>query len=125
VDRASGRDKQVNPFNPTNPVFKQKQITGETLTTDLRLYAPEINWHYATAQRVSPTDLSTKLLSFDLEKAVLQGDEENNIELQPGDIVTIFSQADIGIPQDQRARYVILEGEVTRPGVYKAEPGET
>jgi polysaccharide biosynthesis/export protein len=111
--------------NQDNPVYTRKQITGQTLATDLRKYAPEINWHYATVQRVNPTDLSTKLLSFDLEKAVLQGGEQDNLELQAGDIVTVFSQTDIGIPQDQRSRYVILEGEVMRPGVYKVEPGET
>lgn len=108
-----------------NPQFIRRQITGESLTTDLRRYAPEINWHYATVQRVNPTDLSTKLLPFDLEKAILDGTAPDNLELQAGDIITVFSQTDIGIPQDQRSRYVILEGEVMRPGVYKVDPSET
>jgi len=116
--------QQVSGGQTSTPAIR-RPISGEALTTDLRQYAPEINWHYATVQRVNPTDLSTKLLSFDLEKAILQGDPKDNLELQPGDIITVFSQMDIGIPMDLRSRYVILEGEVTRPGVYKVEPGET
>ena len=58
-------------------------------------------------------------------KAILEGDEESNLELQPGDIVTIFSQRDISVPQADRSQYVIVEGEVMRPGVYKLETNET
>jgi protein involved in polysaccharide export with SLBB domain len=97
---------------------------SETLTGDLHRTSPEINWSYAIVQRVNPVDLSTKLLSFDLGKAVLEGDEANNLELEPDDIVTIFSQSDVSVPQSLRTRYVRLEGEVLRAGVYKAEEGE-
>ncbi len=86
--------------------------------------SPEINWSYAIIQRVNPVDLSTRLLSFDLGKAVLEGDEANNLALEPDDIITIFSQSDVAVPQSQRARYVRLEGEVVRAGIYKAEEGE-
>ncbi len=97
---------------------------AETLTRDLHNASPEINWSYAVIQRVDPIDLSTSLVPFDLGKAVLENDNENNIELQPDDIVTIFSQADISVPQSKRDRYVMLEGEVARPGVYKMNVGE-
>jgi protein involved in polysaccharide export with SLBB domain len=97
---------------------------SETLSTDLHRASPEINWSYAIVQRVNPVDLSTKLLSFDLGKAVLDGDAANNLELQPDDIVTIFSQTDVAIPESLRNRYIRLEGEVLRAGVYKVEEGE-
>jgi len=97
---------------------------GETLTRDLHRASPEINWNYAIVQRVDPLNLSTKLLSFNLGKAVLDDDAANNLELRPDDIVTIFSQTDISVPQSLRARYVKLEGEVVRAGVYKIEDGE-
>ena len=58
-------------------------------------------------------------------KAILEHDEASNLELQPGDIVTIFSQRDITVPQTERSQYVIIEGEVMRPGVYKLENNET
>lgn len=92
---------------------------------DVRRYAPEINWDYAIIQRVNPQDLSSKLIWMNPRKAILEGDEESNLELQPGDIVTIFSQRDISVPQSDRSQYVIVEGEVMRPGVYKLETNET
>ena len=58
-------------------------------------------------------------------KAIIEKDEASNIELQAGDIVTIFSQRDISVPQQDRSQYVIIEGEVMRPGVYKLENNET
>ena len=92
---------------------------------EVRRYAPEINWDYAIIQRVNPQDLTSKLIWMNPRKAILEGDEESNLELQPGDIVTIFSQRDISVPQSDRSQYVIVEGEVMRPGVYKLETNET
>ena len=93
--------------------------TARSVTADLRRYAPEINWDYAIIQRVNPTDLTSKLLWMSPRKAIIERDEASNLELEPGDIVTIFSQRDIGLPEDDRSRYVVVEGEVARPGVYK------
>ncbi len=92
---------------------------------EVRRYAPEINWDYAIIQRVNPDDLTSKLIWMSPRKAILESDEASNLELQPGDIVTIFSQRDISVPQVDRSQYVIIEGEVMRPGVYKLEMGET
>lgn len=99
--------------------------TVRNVAEDLRRYAPEINWDYAIIQRVNPQDLSSKLVWMSPRKAIIQHDEKSNIELLPGDIVTIFSQRDIAIPQTERSQYVIIEGEVKRAGVYKLEPNET
>ncbi|HKU26889.1 MAG TPA: SLBB domain-containing protein [Candidatus Sulfotelmatobacter sp.] len=101
------------------------QRTAMTVTAELRRYAPEINWEYAIIQRVNPIDLSSKLLWFSPRKAILEHDETGNLELQPGDIVTIFSQLDISLPEDERSRYMVLEGEVQRPGVYKLDKNDT
>jgi protein involved in polysaccharide export with SLBB domain len=95
------------------------------IAQDVRRYAPEINWDYAIIQRVNPVDLSSKLVWMSPRKAVIEKDEASNLELQPGDIVTIFSQRDISVPQADRSQYVIVEGEVNRPGVYKLENNET
>ena len=99
--------------------------TVRSVADELRRYAPGINWDYATIQRVNPIDLTSKLLFMSPRKAILEDDEESNLELKPGDIVTIFSQRDISVPQTERSRYVIIEGEVRRPGVYELEPDET
>ena len=97
----------------------------KNVADDLRSYAPEINWDYAIIQRVNPIDLSSKLIWMSPRKVLIEHDEKSNLELQSGDIVTIFSQQDVSVPQTERSQYVIIEGEVRRPGVYKLEANET
>jgi protein involved in polysaccharide export with SLBB domain len=119
-DRSSGTQQAAQPSgNNAN------SNTVKDVAEDVRSYAPEINWDYAIIQRVSPVDLSSKLIWMSPRKAIIEHDEASNLELQAGDIVTIFSQRDISVPQADRSQYVIVEGEVTRPGVYKLETNET
>ncbi len=89
------------------------------------LSAPEVDWAYAVIQRLDRSDLSTQLLSFNLGKAVIDGDNAQNLELEPGDVVTVFSKADIRVPQAQQSKYVRLEGEFVASGTYSVAPGET
>jgi polysaccharide export outer membrane protein len=86
---------------------------------------PEIDWDYAVVERLNTNDLATSLKPFNLGRAVLEKDEKDNLELQPGDIVTIFSQADIHVPQARQTTFVRLEGEFQAAGVYSVQPGET
>ena len=65
------------------------------------------------------------MIPFNLGKAVLQGEEASNIELMPGDVVTVFSQKDVRVPVARQTRLVAVEGEVGAPGVYQLLPGET
>ena len=115
----AGQPTAATPLGTANPNIVRD------LAEDVRRYAPEINWDYAIIQRVNPEDLSSKLLWMSPRKAILERDEASNLELQPGDIVTIFSQRDISVPTIDRSQYVIVEGEVKRPGVYKLETNET
>ena len=85
----------------------------------------EVNWSYAVIERRDPKDLRTSLIPFRLDKAVLEGEASENLPLQPGDVVTIFSTADLRVPQSMQTRYVRLEGEFLSPGVYSVEPGES
>jgi protein involved in polysaccharide export with SLBB domain len=120
TDRSAGNQPSLQ-MSTTTPYPNVVRDIAE----DVRRYAPEINWDYAIIQRVNPVDLSSKLVWMSPRKAIIEKDEASNIELQPGDIVTIFSQRDISVPQGDRSQYVIIEGEVMRPGVYKLENNET
>ena len=114
-------------WNQQNAINLQMQATGSRLTgelNDVRRNAPEINWDYAVIQRISDKDLSTELLPFNLGKAVLSHDEASNLLLKPGDIVTIFSQADLRVPLEQQTKLVRLEGEFVSAGIYRAQPGQ-
>ncbi len=94
-------------------------------STDVELPAPDIDWNYAVIERLDPETLKTRLIPFDLGKLVLEHDASQNLELEPGDIVTIFSQADIRVPIAQQTKLVRLEGEFVHAGIYTARPGET
>jgi protein involved in polysaccharide export with SLBB domain len=85
----------------------------------------QIDWSYAVIERVDPSSLKPSLIPFDLGKLVLDRDASANLELQPGDTVTVFSQADIREPLGKQAKYVDLEGEFVHPGYYSVGPGET
>ena len=93
--------------------------------TDVILGAPDIDWTYAVIERQSAQDLKTSLIPFNLGKIVLDGDPSQNLELLPGDVVTIFSNADVRVPSSQQTRFVRLEGEFIASGVYSVLPGET
>jgi protein involved in polysaccharide export with SLBB domain len=98
---------------------------GQPKRNDVRLSAPEINWDYAVIERLDAETLKTSLIPFDLGRLVLDHDASQNIALEAGDTITIFSQADIRAPLDKQTKYVDLEGEFVHAGIYSTEPGET
>lgn len=92
--------------------------------TEITRPAAEINWNYAVVQRLDPNQLINRLVPFNLGKAI-DRDEPNDLVLQPGDVITIFSQADMEVPADQRTKFVRLDGEFKSAGIYQIEKGET
>jgi polysaccharide biosynthesis/export protein len=129
----------AQPIDPDNPLYadlseedlaarvgrtEAQRIKEEQLKNQVKRSGAEINWDYAVVQRLNIEDLTTHLVPFNLGKAIA-GDPSQNIDLQPGDIVTIFSQADMQIPTGSQSKFVRLEGEFKSAGVYQAESGET
>jgi protein involved in polysaccharide export with SLBB domain len=92
---------------------------------EVTLSAPEIDWDYAVIERLNAETLKTSLISFDLGRLVLNHDASQDIELQAGDAITIFSQADIRVPLDKQTKYVDLEGEFVHAGIYSVQRGES
>ncbi|MHB1936434.1 MAG: polysaccharide biosynthesis/export family protein [Acidobacteriaceae bacterium] len=109
-------------YFPPGDRFSQGQFPIEN---ELLRAAPSIDWSYAVIERTDPHTLATSLIPFSLGKAVLDKDPSQNLELAPGDVVTVFSTADIQVPQAQRVKYVSLQGEVVHAGIYSVQPGET
>jgi protein involved in polysaccharide export with SLBB domain len=101
------------------------QFQAQVPHTDVRILTPEIDWDYAVIERLNPETLKTDLLPFDLGKLVLAHDASQDLELAPGDIVSIFSQADIRVPVAEETKLVRLEGEFAHAGIYSVQPGET
>ncbi|MBB5317199.1 SLBB domain-containing protein [Tunturibacter empetritectus] len=133
----SGFPQNGSQFNtpPSNRVSAASASLGSTVANassgefrprnNVKLSEPDIDWSYAVIERQSKANLTTSLLPFNLGKAVLEEDASQNLELLPEDVVTIFSKADIRVPQAQQTRFVRLEGEFASSGVYSVLPGET
>jgi protein involved in polysaccharide export with SLBB domain len=133
----SGLQQNGSQLNtaPSNRVSAASASLGSTVANassgefrprnNVKLSEPDIDWSYAVIERQSKANLTTSLLPFNLGKAVLEGDTAQDLELLPGDVVTIFSKADIRVPQEQQTRFVRLEGEFASSGVYSVLPGET
>jgi protein involved in polysaccharide export with SLBB domain len=102
-----------------------ENTAGADRINDVRLPAPDIDWSYAVIERLDPLTFRTSLIPFDLGKLVLAHDPTQDLLLEPSDMVTIFSQADIHVPQMQQTKLVRVEGEVAHAGVYSVQPGET
>ncbi len=109
---AMGPDN-VPPLRTFNPRFNVQPAV------------PEINWEYAVIERTDRETLATRTIAFNLGKLVLSHDATQNLELIPGDVVTIFSKADFSVPRSQQRTLVRIEGEVAMAGLYTALPGET
>ena len=99
-------------------------VGGTTGTVNaVKRNAPEIDWNYAVVQRMSAEDLSTQLIPFDLGKAILGQDVASNVTLQAGDVITIFSQADLKVPEGQQTKLIRLEGRVRIVGSLPGHAG--
>ena len=106
-------------------LIRTENTLGATPPLHVRIPAPDIDWAYAVIERLNPSTLRTTLIPFDLGKLVLDHDQSQNLPLQPGDVVTIFSQGDIHVPLAQQTKFVRLEGEFNHAGIYSVKPGET
>jgi len=65
------------------------------------------------------------LIPFRLASAIDDHRSKENQVLRQGDIVTIFSRADLELPMEKHAAFVRVGGEVNAPGVYRVNPGQT
>jgi protein involved in polysaccharide export with SLBB domain len=97
----------------------------DTIASHIGGLVDEINWDYAVVERINRSDLSTQLIPFNLGKVFSNPNGPDNIQLQPGDTVTIFSQKDVAVPMAKRQVFVRIEGEVNVPGVYEMTASDT
>lgn len=104
---------------------KSDKVDAADVERGVRNLLDEVNWDYAVIERLDRATLTTRLIPFNLARAVIDGDAQHNLALQPGDIVTILSKKDLRVPQDRQTRLVRVEGEVAAPGIYQVEAGET
>lgn len=120
----SSINRQNNALNVDDDVaVPDKKAVG--IASRIGGSVDEINWDYAVVERLNRADLSVILIPFNLGHVFSDPTGKDNVLLQPGDTVTIFSQNDVAVPMDRRRVFVRIEGEVNVPGVYQMTAGET
>lgn len=118
IQKRSGRMTTYENDRGTN-------VEAESIAKSIGGLIDQVNWDYAVVERVNRTDLSIKLIPFNLGNVFANPNGPDNVQLQAGDTVTIFSQEDVAVPMDKRQIFVRVEGEVNVPGVYQMTAGDT
>jgi protein involved in polysaccharide export with SLBB domain len=126
-DLIPNREALITPdyYRRKNLLVLSDKTDAADVEFGVRKLLDEVNWEYAVIERLDRATLTTRLIPFNLGRAVKEGDDQHNLVLQPGDIVTILSKNDLRVPQDRQTRLVRVEGEVAAPGIYQVEAGET
>jgi len=100
-------------------------LKGQKLSEQIGTIFEDINFEYAVIERIDRKSATLQLLPFNLGAALDDPVSKENLNLLPGDIVSVFSADDVRLPVSKRRILVRVEGEVTRPGIYTALPGES
>jgi protein involved in polysaccharide export with SLBB domain len=119
---------QSGILHTNQPGNQRNNPTGNLRTPiidTVGMTSAEINWEYALIERLDERDLSTRLIPFNLAGAIGNVTSPDNQYLKAGDVVTIFSRADLELPMDKHALFVRVSGEVNAPGVYRVNSGGT
>jgi protein involved in polysaccharide export with SLBB domain len=120
-----GSTKRQNNVVTTGNVERDTTEEAPNIASQIGGLIDEINWDYAVVERVNRADLSVHLVPFNLGNVFSNPNGPDNVRLQPGDTVTIFSQQDVEVPMDKRRVFVRIEGEVRVPGIYQMTAGDT
>jgi len=96
-------------------------IAEDNLADRIGKLNEEINLDYAVIERFSRDTLQVTLLPFHLGRVLATPKGADDLALQPGDVITVFTYKDIQVPISRRQIFVRIEGEVNSPGVYQLE----
>ena len=99
-------------------------ISEEGLPERVGQLFEQVNLDYAVVERFSRETLQYTLLPFNLGKVLATPKSQDDLFLEAGDVITVFSNKDIQIPTSRYKSFVRIEGEVNKPGVYPVESGD-
>jgi len=125
MDHRSGQPMDAPAGWNRNPLDGKAVGSRTSMIDFVGRNSAEINWEYAVIERLDDQDLSTQLIPFRLASAISDRASTDNQLLKAGDVVTIFSRADLELPIEKHSTFIRLGGEVNAPGVYRVRPGET
>jgi protein involved in polysaccharide export with SLBB domain len=99
-------------------------ISEQSLAERVGQLSEPVNLDYAVVERFSRETLQYKLLPFNLGMVLASPKSQDDLLLEAGDVITVFSNKDIQIPTSKYKAFVRVEGEVNKPGVYPVEAGD-
>jgi protein involved in polysaccharide export with SLBB domain len=108
-----------------NDALIQTKENASSIAASIGNLIDDINWDYAVIERIDRATLNVSLIPFNLGNVMADSASADNLLLQAGDAITVFSQNDVKVPMAKRKVYARIEGEVNVPGVYQMEPGDT
>ena len=111
---AEQTDREISIAQLGKPVLAE-----DNLADRIGKLNEEINLDYAVIERFSRDTLEVSLLPFHLGRVLANPKEKDDLALQPGDVITVFTYKDIQVPISRRKIFVRIEGEVNSPGVYQ------
>jgi protein involved in polysaccharide export with SLBB domain len=100
------------------------ELLEESLADKVGNVKQVVNLDYAVIERYSRESLKLSLLPFNLGKTLANPKSQDDLVLEPGDVITVFSNKDIQIPTSRRQAFVRIEGEVNSPGIYAVGPND-
>jgi protein involved in polysaccharide export with SLBB domain len=103
-------------------ILGKPALSEENLTDKVGNANEAVNLDYAVIERYSRETLKVSLLPFNLGKSLTNPKGQDDLVLEPGDVITVFSNKDIQIPKARRQAFVRIEGEVNSPGIYTLGP---
>lgn len=101
------------------------EINDEKLIDTVGRLSEQTNLDYAVVERFSRESLQTNLLPFNLGEAIKQPKGADDLLLEAGDVITVFSSKDLQLPVSRMKAFVRIEGEVNKPGIYPITKEDT
>ncbi len=121
--RTARKATETKPLNVTGVRSVAETIADARLES--LVPADNVNWNLATVERINALTGQTELLHFNLGRALAAPGSVDDLQLQAGDQVVVYSDKSLALPEELRTRYVRIDGEVQGPGVYQLAAGET
>jgi protein involved in polysaccharide export with SLBB domain len=100
------------------------EFNDESLVERIGQLKEQTNMDYAVIERFSRDNLQVSILPFNLGQILKLPKSIGDLFLEPGDVITVFSNKDIQVPISRNKSFVRIEGEVNNPGIYPVETNE-
>ena len=124
-DGDTGKPSEKTDRDVSIAQLGQPVISEESLADRIGQLSEQINMDYAVIERFSRETLQVNLLPFNLGKMLKSPNGPDDLVLDSGDIITVFTSKEIQIPISRQKVFVKIDGEVNNPGIYSLDSGDT